>query len=123
MGQSLSAPPSVAGWDGGPGWINSTAMLARANVAMACSPIKRHSGRGGIPGTGWPAWSWAAGSLAGFFIDLLAEGALEPEAREQIEKAATNKSSADDAAAREVVRLILTRQSISSRNRRWFERE
>ena len=47
-------------------------------------------------------------SLAGFFIDLLAAGALEPKARQQIEKAATNKSSADDAAAREVVRLILT---------------
>ena len=24
MGQSLYAPPSVAGWDGGPAWINST---------------------------------------------------------------------------------------------------
>ena len=34
MGQSLFAPPSVAGWDGGPGWINSTAMLARANLAL-----------------------------------------------------------------------------------------
>ena len=34
MGQSLYAPPSVAGWDGGPGWINSTAMLARANLAL-----------------------------------------------------------------------------------------
>ena len=47
-------------------------------------------------------------SLAGFFIDLLAAGALEPDARLQIEKAATNKSISDDAASREVVRLILT---------------
>ncbi|MGE3818052.1 MAG: DUF1800 family protein [Isosphaeraceae bacterium] len=35
MGQSLYAPPSVAGWDGGPAWINSTAMLARNNLALA----------------------------------------------------------------------------------------
>src|SRR5262249_33729046 len=34
MGQSLFAPPSVAGWDGGRAWINSTAMLARANLAL-----------------------------------------------------------------------------------------
>jgi hypothetical protein len=47
-------------------------------------------------------------SLAGFFIDLLVAGALEPRARQQIEKAATNKNQPDDAAAREVARLILT---------------
>ena len=35
MGQSLYAPPSVAGWDGGPAWINSTTMLARTNLALA----------------------------------------------------------------------------------------
>ena len=46
--------------------------------------------------------------MGAFFIDLLAAGALEPKARQQIEKAATNKSFSDDAAAREVVRLILT---------------
>src|SRR5262249_55377314 len=34
MGQTLYAPPSVAGWDGGASWINSTAMLARANLAL-----------------------------------------------------------------------------------------
>jgi uncharacterized protein (DUF1800 family) len=110
MGQSLFAPPSVAGWDGGSGWINSTAMLARANLALGllseedealgqrCNPWAL-AGRHG---------SGRRESLAGFFIDLLAAGALEPGARQQIEKAATNKSSTDDAAAREVVRLILT---------------
>lgn len=35
MGQSLYAPPSVAGWEGGTSWINSTAMLARNNLALA----------------------------------------------------------------------------------------
>ena len=35
MGQTLYAPPSVAGWDGGPTWINTTAMLNRTNLALA----------------------------------------------------------------------------------------
>ncbi len=34
MGESLYSPPSVAGWDGGPAWVSSTAMLARANLAL-----------------------------------------------------------------------------------------
>jgi uncharacterized protein (DUF1800 family) len=35
MGQSLFAPPSVAGWDGGQAWINTTTALARSNFALA----------------------------------------------------------------------------------------
>ncbi len=35
MGQSLYAPPSVAGWDGGAAWINSTTMLTRTNLVLA----------------------------------------------------------------------------------------
>ena len=110
MGQSLFAPPSVAGWDGGPGWINSTAMLARANLALGLLSDQNEP-------LGGRCNPWALAdrhgngrreSLAGFFIELLAAGALEPRARQQIEKAATNKSLPDDAAAREVARLILT---------------
>ncbi len=35
MGQTLYAPPSVAGWDGGSMWINTTNMLHRTNFALA----------------------------------------------------------------------------------------
>ena len=35
MGQTLFAPPSVAGWDGGQAWINTTATLARTNFILA----------------------------------------------------------------------------------------
>jgi uncharacterized protein (DUF1800 family) len=110
MGQSLFAPPSVAGWDAGPGWINSTAMLARANLALGL--LSESDG-----GLGSRCNPWALATehgtprrkdLAGFFIDLLAQDALEPKARQQIEKAATAKNTSDEAAAREVVRLILT---------------
>jgi uncharacterized protein (DUF1800 family) len=110
MGQSLFAPPSVAGWDGGPGWINSTAMLARANLALGLLS------EGDTPlGGRFNPWAFAAArgsgrrnDLAGFFIDLLLQDALEPKARQQIEQAASAKKASDEQAAREVVRLILT---------------
>src|SRR5262249_18294695 len=33
MGQELFNPPSVAGWDGGRGWINTSTLFCRQNVA------------------------------------------------------------------------------------------
>jgi uncharacterized protein (DUF1800 family) len=110
MGQSLYAPPSVAGWDGGPGWINSTAMLARANLALGLL-----SEQNAALGERLNPWELAKrhgfgsrAKLAGFYIDLLAQGQLEPRVREQIEQTAKAKDATDDAAVREVVRLILT---------------
>jgi uncharacterized protein (DUF1800 family) len=35
MGQSLYAPPSVKGWDGGRAWLNTATLLSRANLAVA----------------------------------------------------------------------------------------
>jgi hypothetical protein len=35
MGQSLFAPPSVKGWDGGKAWLNSATLLARFNMAWS----------------------------------------------------------------------------------------
>ncbi len=35
MGQILFLPPNVKGWDGGAAWLNSQAMLTRANFASA----------------------------------------------------------------------------------------
>jgi hypothetical protein len=85
-------------------------MLARANLALGLL-----SDQDEALGQRCNPWALALRhgfrrreSMAAFFIDLLAAGALEPKARQQIEKAATNKSFSDDAAAREVVRLILT---------------
>jgi uncharacterized protein (DUF1800 family) len=109
MGESLYAPPSVGGWDGGPGWVNSTAMLARANLALGLL-----SDENGALGQRLDPWALARergfsrrSSAAGFYIDLLAQDALEPKARQQIEKASSQAVS-DQAAVREVVRLILT---------------
>jgi uncharacterized protein (DUF1800 family) len=110
MGQTLYAPPSVAGWDGGPAWINSTAMLARANLALGLL-----SDQNGALGQRCNPWLLATqrgfgkrDRIAAFFLDLLLQGQIEPKARDQIIKAATAKGASDDGAAREVVRLIVT---------------
>ena len=110
MGQSLYAPPSVAGWDGGSAWINSTALLARTNLALGLLSDQNEAlGQRSNP------WALAArqgagrrAALAGFFANLLADGAIDPRARQQVEKAALNPAFTDLAAAREVVRLIVT---------------
>jgi hypothetical protein len=111
MGQSLYVPPSVAGWDGGQGWISSTALLARANLALGLladdsQPFggrfkpRTLAGRYGLT---------AQAAAAGFFIDLLVQNGLASAARQQIEKAGGGSAGAGgDAALGEVVRLILT---------------
>jgi uncharacterized protein (DUF1800 family) len=110
MGQSLYAPPSVAGWDGGAAWINSTAMLARANLALGL--LSEENAALGERLNPWRlATQYGFGTrtkIAAFYVALLAQGQIEPKVRDQIEKAATAKSASDETAAREVVRLILT---------------
>lgn len=44
MGQSLFAPPSVKGWDGGSAWLTSGTLFERTNFAMAVSSTR------GMPG-------------------------------------------------------------------------
>jgi uncharacterized protein (DUF1800 family) len=109
MGQSLYEPPSVAGWEWGRTWINSTTMLARTNLALAllsdddeamghrCDPAKlaaRHGFR-------------RPEEAARFLIHLLVPGTVEPSVKESILKAAAAKSADGDSAARDAARRIL----------------
>jgi uncharacterized protein (DUF1800 family) len=110
MGQHLFAPPSVAGWDDGLGWINSTAMLGRANLSLGLLS-ESDAGLGGRKDPWVVARERGFGrraQLAGFFIDLLTQDGLDPKTRQQIENAAVQPGTSDEAAAREVVRLILS---------------
>jgi hypothetical protein len=134
MGQSLYAPPSVAGWDGGPAWINSTAMLARANLVLGLLSDQNEAfGQRLDPwklaakyklasrDAAWdglavrPTFSGPAGAAGrhrdratGFLLDLLVQDALEPKAREPIISAASAKAKTDTEAIRDATRLILT---------------
>jgi uncharacterized protein (DUF1800 family) len=110
MGQSLYAPPSVAGWEVGPAWINSTTTLARANLALGllsdqddalghrCNP-KAVAARHGFD---------RPEAVGRFFMDLLVPGPLDPKVRDPIFKVAAAKGGDSEVAARDAVRRILT---------------
>jgi uncharacterized protein (DUF1800 family) len=46
MGQTLLAPPDVAGWDGGLAWINTTTLLSRANFGNLIATDRADDDRG-----------------------------------------------------------------------------
>jgi uncharacterized protein (DUF1800 family) len=110
MGQGLFAPPSVAGWEGGAEWINSTAMLARGNLALGLlSQEDQALGQRLDPVSLAAKHKFSAREQrARFFLDLLLQDAFEPKAREPILAAAMAKGADDDTALRNAVRLILT---------------
>jgi uncharacterized protein (DUF1800 family) len=110
MGQSIFAPPSVAGWEGGSEWINSTAMLGRDNLALGILSTEDQAlGQRLDPVSLAAKHKFVArDQRARFFLDLLVQDAFEPKAREPVLAAMNAKGSDDDTATRNAVRLILT---------------
>jgi uncharacterized protein (DUF1800 family) len=110
MGQSLYAPPSVAGWEVGPAWINSTTTLARTNLALGllsdqnealgrrCNP-KALAARNGFV---------RPEEVGRFFLTLLVAGPLDSKVRDSILKAAAASHPDSELAIRDAVRRILT---------------
>ncbi len=103
MGQALFAPPSVAGWEGGQAWINTTALLARSNLALAFlsasdaafgkrldpGALAARNGRGG------------GGDVAAFYADLLVQDGFGAALRERLTTAAKGEPA-------RAVELVLT---------------
>src|SRR4051794_41342762 len=87
MGQTLFAPPTVKGWDGGKAWLNSATLLARHNAAWR---LVRAGGPTGVRlDPAGLAARHATGkdpaARVGFLLDLLlqpAAGELDPPAAE-----------------------------------------
>jgi hypothetical protein len=111
MGQSLYAPPSVAGWEGGPAWASSTTMLNRTNLILALlSDDDAGLGRRFDPaalarrhGAGTPEQG------ARFLIDLLVQDGLDADVRSRVVAAAVAKSGDNlKAALREAAILVGT---------------
>jgi hypothetical protein len=92
MGQGLFAPPSVAGWDGGPSWINTTTTLARSNAVLSLMGDRRRFDPDALASR-----YGSSGDPAGFFIDLLVQDAFDPDVRGRIR-----------GSARESALLVLT---------------
>jgi uncharacterized protein (DUF1800 family) len=78
MGQTLYAPPSVAGWDGGTAWINTTAMLHRTNLALAL--LGDDNGELGGRCNAKGLASKYGIEPKKFYVDLLVQDALDPKA-------------------------------------------
>lgn len=92
MGQGLFAPPSVAGWDGGPNWINTTTTLARTNTVLGLMNDRRRFDPDALVSR-----HDRSDDPAGFYADLLVQDAMAPDVRDRI-----------NGSAREVATLILT---------------
>jgi len=84
MGQRLFAPPGVAGWDGGPAWLGTTATLARLNFALAlvgAGPGDNPFGRGHQPE---PVAINQLADLVDRYADLWLQAGASPSARRSI---------------------------------------
>jgi uncharacterized protein (DUF1800 family) len=111
MGQALYAPPSVAGWDGGTAWANSTTMLNRTNLVLGLlSDEDAGLGRRFDPAA--LARKHAAMTPdegAGFLVDLLVQDGFDEALRRRVSTAAQAKAKDDPKAAlREAATLVLT---------------
>jgi hypothetical protein len=109
MGQGLYAPPSVAGWEGGPSWANSTTLLTRANFVLALL-----SDQDDKLGKRLDAEALAArhgftdpGEARRFLIDLLVQDAFDRTVRDRI-TATAGKNKDARLATREAATLVLT---------------
>jgi uncharacterized protein (DUF1800 family) len=86
LGQNLIYPPSVKGWDGGPGWLNGQTLLYRQNLALALTSTEDNRfGRRTDPA----ALTRRHGKqsdleLVDFFGQLFLDGAIPAEARERL---------------------------------------
>ncbi len=72
MGQQLFEPPDVAGWELGPGWISSGAMLSRMNFASALAASQRTALQ-----TASKPYAKTPESFLAYFLDRLAPAPLE----------------------------------------------
>ncbi len=86
MGQTLYAPPSVAGWEGGPSWISTTALIARTNFAIALLSKSDKDFGGRCDPTALAARNdfESPREAARFVVDLLAQDAFDENARDRL---------------------------------------
>jgi len=80
MGQSLFDPPNVAGWPGGPAWINSSTWLARLNFANRLSSSRKNNGTSPLD-LNLVASNYDykdPGAVRGHYTDHLVDGDISP---------------------------------------------
>jgi uncharacterized protein (DUF1800 family) len=110
MGQGLYAPPSVAGWDGGTAWINTTTSLARTNLALALLSDDDPAFGGRLDITALTSRHGVSGlkETVRFLADLLWPDGLDAESLRVIREQAAAPGREPRFAARQAATLILT---------------
>lgn len=104
MGQELFDPPNVAGWPGGPIWINSSTLLERINFASRIASDRRAF----LPRTPLPA-NATPRQAADYYSALLIDGTISAGTQTLLNDfAARYVTTSNDAGLRSVVYLTLS---------------
>ncbi len=109
LGQTLFRPPNVAGWEEGRAWINSTTLLGRSNFAQSIVASRGGPFAGRIDPAALAAkhGRTSDSEITDFFLDLLVDGDVPRETREQLAKSlASPISGGGDARGERVRRLV-----------------
>lgn len=112
MGQSLFAPPTVKGWEGGKAWLNSATLLARYNMAWSLLGGENPSFRQKIS-PAEPARKFGGSDpaeQASFLIDLFVQGDLDATIRRKLTeylRAGPGEAVDPDTRLRELAHLVV----------------
>jgi uncharacterized protein (DUF1800 family) len=109
MGQGVFYPPNVKGWDGGAEWVNSSALLARANLvwALVSGSERRYKQRPRLTELARNAPPGAA-AQARWFADLLLSAPLPEEVYVQLTTVAADASDGEHQRLARLVQAIAT---------------
>jgi uncharacterized protein (DUF1800 family) len=117
MGQDLLNPPDVSGWQGGSAWINSTTLFERFNWAnrLATQRDAQKPYFIDIPGHIRARGFGTADELVDYYLGLLVDGDVTPEARQALvdylngsSPLAFDSTAALDMKARALVHLAMS---------------
>lgn len=105
QGQSLFAPPSVKGWDGGPAWLNTATIIARHNLAwtVAHGTYTRIDAEAMLRANA-PEEAKTAPQQVALACDIFLQGDVAPQVRERLLRLAENQTKPIN----ELVHLLLT---------------
>jgi hypothetical protein len=109
MGQDLLNPPDVSGWKGGSAWINSTTLFERFNFADRLA-MGRDAARPYFTDIGGQVAARATSTpegLADYYLSLLVDGHVTPEARSALIGYLGDQSSDLDLKVRGLVHLVM----------------
>jgi hypothetical protein len=109
LGQGVFYPPNVKGWDGGSEWINSSALLSRANLvwALVSGTDGRYKKRPPLAELARHA-PQAAASRARWFADLLLGVRLPDEVYVQLTAVAADANGGEHLRLARLVQTIAT---------------